>query len=121
MTQNNINKAYPALIRLSELRLPVKKARSLYTLIKKTEDHFQFAIAEERKYLNDAGGIENEDGTITFKTPEQFAQFQDRMAELKELIIEWDFQPVILTENEIGDQTISPSDIYNLEGFVSFE
>lgn len=121
MTQNKVNKAYPALMRLSELRLPVKKARGLYTLIKKTEEHFQFAVNEERKYITESNGIENEDGTITFKSPEQFAQFQEKMAELKELAIEWDIEPVVLTEKELGEQVISTSDIYNLEGFVSFE
>lgn len=121
MTQYKVNKAYPALIRLSEFKLPVKKAKGLYELTKKAEEHFQFAITEEHKYIEEFDGKENPDGTISFATQEGFGKYQEKMLELGELEIEWDIAPVSLSESDIGNQKISSSDINFLEGFVSFE
>lgn len=121
MTQHEVNKAYPALMRLSESRLPVKKARGLYEVTKKAEEHFQFAIAEERKYIVEFNGQERPDGTVSFASPEDFAKYQEKMTELNTLEVEWDIEPVVLTEAEIGEQPISPADIHSLEGFVTFE
>ena len=121
MTQYEINKAYAALMRLSEFRLPVKKARSLYEVTKKAEEHFQFAITEERKYIVEFNGQERPDGTVYFASQEDFGKYQEKIAELNNLEIEWDTNPVTLAESDIGDQTISSSDIHSLEGFVIFE
>lgn len=121
MTQFKVNKAYPALMRLSEFQLPVKKAKALYNITKKAEEHFQFALAEERKYIVEFNGTEKPDGTITFELQSDFAKYQEKMLELNDLEVEWEEIPIILTETEIGEQPISPSDIHFLEGFVSFE
>lgn len=121
MTQYEVNKAYPALMRLAEFRLPVKKARCLYEITKKAEEHFQFAIAEERKYIIEFKGQERPDGTVSFEKPELFGKYQKKIMELNNLEIEWDFKPIVLTESDVGEQTISTSDIHSLEGFVTFE
>lgn len=121
MTQYSVNKAYPALMHLSEFRLPIKKARSIYELTKEASNHFQFAVSEERKYISEFGGKENPDGTISFETQEGFGKYQEKIIELNELEIEWDVEPVVLNENDIKEQGISPADIHALEGFVVFE
>lgn len=121
MTQFKVNKAYPALMRLSELQLPVKKAKALYNITKRAEEHFQFALAEEHKYIAEFHGVEKPDGTITFESQENFAKYQEKMLELNDLEIEWEETPVVLSDDEIGDQPISSSDIHFLEGFVTFE
>lgn len=121
MTQKDINKAYTALMRLSDFRLPIKKAREIYTITKKAEEHFKFAIREERKYIEALGGVENADGTITFKSSENFEQFQKNICELNESEVDWNGEPVVITDTDIGEQTISPSDIRCLEAFISFE
>lgn len=121
MTQYKVNKAYPALVRLSECRLPVKKARDLYKMTKRAEEHFRFAVTEEQKYVAEFGGKENSNGTITFESPELFGKFQEKAVELSESVIEWDVDPIVITDSDIGGQTISSSDILNLEGFVTFE
>jgi len=121
MTQFKINKAYPALMRLSELKMPVKKAKGLYELTKKVEEHFQFAISEEHKYIAEFNGKENPDGTISFESQDGFGKYQEKMLELGELEIDWNIVPIIISENDIGTQSISSSDIYSLEDFVSFE
>jgi len=121
MKQYKINKAYPALMRLADFRLPINKARKLYDITNCLAEHFKFALSEERKYIEDCNGTSNDDGTVSFPSPEYFGQYQEKMIELNELEIDINIDPVILTESEIGNQTISISDIRNLEGFVSFE
>lgn len=121
MTQYKVNKAYPALNHLAEFRLPVKKARGIYSMMKMAEEYFQFAVQEENKYVTEFHGKPNPDGTITFESQEDFGKFQERLADLNNSEIEWEFEPVVLTEDDIGNQTITPSDIFYLEGFVAFE
>ncbi len=120
MTQYKVNKAYPALKRLGDLRLPIQKARLLYAVTKKAEDLFQFAVQEENKYISEYHGTLNQDGTVTFDSQENFGKFQDKLAELNDSEIEWDLSSVEITEDDIGQQGITAADIFNLEGFVSF-
>lgn len=121
MTQLQVNKAYPALMRLSEFRLPIKKARGLYEMIKKVEEHFEFAVSEERKYISEFNGQERPDGTVFFESSDDFHKYQEKMVELNNFEVEWNIEPIVLTEEEIKDQSISFSDIYCLENFVIFE
>lgn len=121
MKQNRINKSYPAMLRLCDLKLPIKKARAVYLAANKMKQHFDFALQEERKCVKEFGGTENLDGSINFESPIDFGKFQDRMAELNESEVEWDLEPVVITEADIGEQTISAADILSLEGFVTFE
>lgn len=121
MTQYEVTKAYPALMRLSEFRLPVKKARELYKITKQVVEHFQFALSEERKYISEFNGQERPDGSVSFNSSDDFDKYKAKMDELNALEVEWHNSPVILTEADIGEQPISPSDIRVLESFVTFE
>ena len=121
MKQNRINKAYPVLAKLSDLKLPIKKARELYGMTKKMSEHFEFALNEEKKYIETYGGTLSENGTISFASPEKFAEFQEKLIELNESEVDWKENAIFLTEEDIGEQTVSVSDLYRLEGFVHFE
>lgn len=121
MTQYKINRAYTALTQLINLKLPPKKALGIYKLAKCLEGYYEFALSEERKYINDFNGVICPDGTVSFKDPQEFASCQEKIAELNEMTVDVEFTPVVLQESDLGDQNISPVDIYNLEGLVSFE
>lgn len=121
MKQSSINRAYAALVKLVDYKLPVRKAFEIYKLTKAIEAQYQFAVSEERKYIDEFGGKINPDGTVSFETPEKFGAYQEKALALSEMDVEIDFTPVSLSVNDIGEQTISPVDIYNLEGFVSFD
>lgn len=121
MKQKEINKAYPAIMRLIEFKLPIQKARSVYNIMKKIREHFDFALVEEKKYVADCHGVMNQNGTVSFSNTEELDVFQKLITELNESAIEWSDKPVVLTDNDIGDQTISVADIQSLEGFVIFE
>lgn len=121
MTQYEVNKAYPALMRLSEFRLPVKKAYGIYKLMRAVEGAYQFALGEEKKYLVEYGGNIGEDGSIVFATPTDCAMFKDKVEELSNIDTDIEFEKVVLTESDLGEQMLTPGDIYNLEGFVIFD
>ncbi len=120
MKQERINKAYSSLLKLKEYSLPVKKAYAIYQLAASMESAYEFALAEERKYLEDFNGKLNENGTVTFPTPTDCAAFKDKVEELGNMEVDIAFEPVVLAETDLGSQTITPSDIANLEGFVAF-
>lgn len=121
MKQSKLNKAYPAILRLCDFKLPIKKARYIYTLSDQMRIHFEFALSEEKKCVAECEGTMNNDGTVSFKDKESFEKFQSRMSELNESEIEWSATPIVLSESDILDQLITATDIRDLEGFVSFE
>ncbi len=121
MKQERINRAYKSLSKLIEYNLPLKKARGIYKLMKAVEESYEFAANEERKYLSEYKGVIKEDNTITFETPTDCAAFQDKLAELHSMDVDIEIDTVVLTEQDFGEQTLMPVDIYNLEGFVIFE
>ena len=121
MKQISINKAYPAIMRLCEFKLPIKKARQIYRISNKMREHFEFAVAEEQKCATSCHGEYNPDGTVKFSNQEDFIQFQTRMDELNNSELDWCDDPIVLTDADIGNQDILVSDIRDLEGFVVFE
>lgn len=121
MKQEKINKAFPSLTKLKDLSMPVKKAREIYRLYVEMESAYNFALNEERKYLSEYHGTISSDGIIHFETPDACSAFQTKFDALVNSDIEFAIAPVILKEEDIGDQVLTPGDIYNLDGFVVFE
>lgn len=121
MRQEKVNRAYNSLSKLVEYNLPVKKAQGVYKLMKAVEEAYQFAANEERKYLSEYKGVIRDDNTISFETPTDCAAFQDKIEELNSIEVELEIEAVTLTEQDIGEQKLTPMDIYNLEGFILFE
>jgi len=121
MKQEKINRAFPSLVKMRDLNLPVKKARAIYKMYVAVEEAYNFASTEEQKYLEEFRGILTDEGTINFKTPEECAAFKEKFEELCHSDVDINIDPVVLTESDLGDQTLTPGDIYNLEGFVTFE
>ncbi len=121
MTQLEIVKAYEALQRLTDLSLPLAKARAIYSMVKKADEHFQFAVKEEGKYVTEFNGTLAEDGNVSFATADDMKGFSKKVEALNKSEVEWDIPPVTLTEKDLGSQIITPKDIAALEGFVNFE
>lgn len=120
MVQSKINKAYQALSKLSEMSLPIKKARLIYLMMREVERHFQFSVQEEKKLLDEFKGTVHEDGRVSFDDAEAYRGFQTRLMELVDSEVEWDLPPVVISENDLGSQSISASDMLALEDFVLF-
>lgn len=119
--QEKINKAFPSLAKLRDISLPIKKARAIYKMYVMMEEAYNFAANEEKKYLEEFGGVLDDDGSISFKTHEDCLAFKERLDELCDSEVELDLEAITLLEGDLGDQMLTPGDIYNLEGFVIFE
>lgn len=121
MKQSEINKSYNALVRLSQMRLPIKTAFSVYQLVKKIEEPYKFALEEEKKLINKYNAEVKENGIISFSSAEDKDSFQNELQELNQLDHDIEIEPIVIKIEDLGEQTITPSDIFALEGFVEFE
>ncbi|MBO7312291.1 MAG: hypothetical protein J6U82_05750 [Alistipes sp.] len=121
MKQEKINRAFPSLTKLRDINLPVKNSRAIYKLYVAAEDAYNFALGEEKKYLSEFNGTIAGDGSINFKTTEECLAFKEKFDELVNSDVELDIEVVTLSDNDLGEQMLTPGDIYNLEGFVIFE
>lgn len=121
MKQSEINKSYNALVRLSQVRLPIKTAFSVYQLVKKIEEPYKFAFEEEKKLINKYNAEVKENGIISFSSAEDKNSFQNELQELNQLDHDIEIEPIVIKIEDLGEQTITPSDILALEGFVEFE
>ena len=121
MKQSEINKSYNALVRLSQVRLPIKTAFSVYQLVKKIEEPYKFAFEEEKKLINKYNAEVKENGIISFSSAEDKNSFQNELQELNQLDHDIEIEPIVIKIEDLGEQTITPSDIFALEGFVEFE
>ena len=121
ITQAMVGRLYPAVARLTDARLPAKKAFQIYKLAKKFRDLYEFAISEEKKIVDSLSGMIGDDGMIKFANQEDYVKFQDSITELHQVDIDIEFEPVILTEDDIVNLNITAADISTLEEFVIFE
>ena len=121
MKQSEINKSYNALVRLSQVRLPIKTAFSVYQLVKKIEEPYKFALEEEKKLISKYNAEVKENGIISFSSAEDKNSFQNELQELNQLNHDIEIEPIVIKIEDLGEQTITPSDIFALEGFVEFE
>lgn len=126
MKQSEINKAYNSLLKLSELKLPYKKSRDIYKMLNLLKEHFQFYVREQQKIIAFyKGTIDGQ--TITFNegtNDERITTANKCFGELTQLTegeVEIEIQPVIITETDFDNQSISPVDFDNLNGFIIFE
>ena len=120
MTQTKINRAYLALGNVVNFDLPMKKAYGIFKLYKALEEQFDFSVSEEKKYISSLGGSIDLTGKIYFDSEEQWVKYREKMAELGDMDVEVKYEPVTLTEVDLGTQKVKPSDIFALDGFVTF-
>lgn len=120
MKQYQINKAYGSLQRLSSMQMPIRDSRNIYMLIKSLEDAYNFALEQEQKLMAKYRGQYMEDGSIMFPTPDETTGFRNEISELNMLESDVIFSPVEINCDAFGEQTLSPMDIANLDGFIEF-
>ena len=121
MKQYKINNAYPILAKIINFDLPIYKAKEIYLLIKKIEEHYKFALEHEKKIIKDCSGVIQDDGSIKFDTPENAQLFKQKSEELYNMEVDIDFSPIHLNYDDVRDQKLKPIDIFNLEDFIVFD
>lgn len=121
MKQSKINNAYGALTKLAHRQLPAKTAFYVYKLTKKVEEIYSFAVEQERKLIDKYHAEIQSDGMILFKNASDKESFQAEFAELNNLEHDIGTDPIVIKIDDLGEQTLSMSDIFALEDFITFE
>lgn len=121
MKQYQINKAYNALGRLANMQLPVRDSRNLYMLSKQLDDAYSFEVEQEKKLIEKYNGVLTGDGGVTFPSNDEAKKFSEDLAELNNLEVDVEFDPVVISCDAMDGQRISPFDVACLDGFVTFE
>ncbi len=121
MKQYQINRAYNALGRMANMQLPVRDSRNLYMLSKQLDDAYSFEVEQEKKLIEKYNGVLAGDGRVTFPNDDEAKKFSEELAELNDLEVDVEFDPVIISCDAMREQRISPFDVACLDGFVVFE
>jgi hypothetical protein len=119
MNIQQIFNAIPVIQKITNFKLPIKKAYIIYSLSKQINEYKSFFFQEERKLAESCNAEISEDGKLTFKSPEDQVKF---IQEHNEMFIQEleDFKAVDLKLDDLGDETLSPQDIMALEGVINF-
>lgn len=120
MKQFQINRAYGALRKLTDMELPIRESYLIATLIKKLEFNYEFELDREKKLLVKYHGKPNEKGGIDFKTEEDAIGFKKETVELNSMDVDLEIEPIELSFESFEEQHLKPSEILCLDGFVKF-
>lgn len=107
--------------KLSELRLPIKKAHQIFLMLKKFDESREFFMKEEKQIVANCNGAISEDGRITFPTVEDQNDFIIAHNEF----LQYDFdigenEIIELSFNDLSGIQLTPLEIMKLEGVINF-
>ena len=119
MTVQKMLNSLPLVERVMELKLPIKKAYSVYSLAKQINEKRDFFINEEKKLIEKFSAEVTEDGMINFKTVEERIQFQTEHAEFLNYEVEG-LAAIELSFDDVGEAEFTPMEIMTLEGVINF-
>ena len=126
MKYSQIINALKCINSVLQLRLPYPKARDIFKLSKRLTEENDFFGAEEIKLVREyAKKDQNGDpvvngGVITFPDIQNKQKYTVEIQKLLDMETDH-IEPVTLTADDIGDQTIQPDVIAKLDGIVIFE
>ena len=123
--------AYDILSKMSGMQFQARDAYRIFRLLKSLEPAYEFGVKREREMVGKYNGVVEQDGSIRFihgedaesqRTGEENMRgFVREINELHDMDIDCDFEPITLSYDAFGEQTITPREIALLDGFVSFE
>lgn len=119
MTIKNILNAATAIQKIMELKLPIKKAHAIYFLAKQINEQRDFFIKEEKKLIEKFNAEVDDQGLVTFKTPELKTGFLQEHNALKDFDI-LDIQPIELSFEDLDKAELAPTEIMQLEDVITF-
>ena len=120
MTYNDILRLYPALLELSRLRLPVRKAWILWQALTDVRARFEFYCAEEMKIAvkyaicSEGKPIMTKSGQITFSSDDRRKGYETEIAALKAGDAGNIEPPIEIKASELEGQTLSAETIGRL-------
>lgn len=108
----------PILQRMMELKLPIKKAYSIYSLAKQINEQREFFINEEKKLIERYSAETLENGSVKFKDEESQKKFIIEHNELMQYEI--DVKTIYLNFEDLKDSEFTPAELMQLEGAINF-
>lgn len=118
MTQGKLVSAYKVISNLYQQRLPLPIAYKLYKLKAALQPAWDFQVDAERKLIDEFKPIAQDDGRLKFVDADSAQAFDGRVKEV--LAMEYDIEVTPITLPMIDGLSITPIDIENLEGIVTF-
>lgn len=118
MTVQQMLNSLPILQRMMELKLPIKKAHSIYSLAKVINEQREFFIKEEKKLIEKFEAEVLEGGNIRFKSAESQRGFMEEHSALMKF--EVNAEVIDLSFEDLGNTEFTPVELMQLEGVVNF-
>ena len=115
----NIIKAQAPMQQITKLKLPIKenkKSRLIYKMALDIKEIVDYLQQEQFKIIEKYKGIFQQDGSVSFGN--------DKDGVNKNMDVEWNYDKITLSTESLGEAeefSLSPEEIYYLEGFVEFE
>ena len=110
--QYQVSRAYLALNRLNDARMPVPVACAIEALMSALKKHYDAELDAERKVLEKYGG--------SIKGG-KYSAYQKEIDAVLDLDVTVDVNPITIPCNDMQDVKISPADIRALAAFVKFK
>lgn len=128
MTYYKLIGCIEAIRQVSQLKLPIKKARDVYDTINAISGELDFYLAEENK-LAEQFGIKDDNGIVMREnnmplfdeTNDNRGLWEKAMHDLQFTESKYNSPPVIITDSELGTQVITVSWIESLKGIIEFK
>ena len=117
-TQEKALKAYTAIGKVRN-KVKGKAALALYKLKRELQVNIDYQVEEEKKLVEEYGGIINDRGFIEIQDADKRAEFAKAYAELNATECSIDSEPVTVNMDNCPDITLE--EIESLAGFVNFE
>lgn len=118
-TQKKAINAYRTIAKLSQQPMNSFTAYKMFKLKKALNDPFEFVSEQEKKFVDEIGGVINDEGRIVFKTVEDSEQYLKKRSELDETECDVNIKKTAFTLNELPD--LSVADMESLDEFVEWE
>ena len=127
----NIIKAQAPMQQITKLKLPIKenkKSRLIYKMALDIKEIVDYLQQEQFKIIEKYKGMFQQDGSVSFGNDKDGVDRANAcMAEiqaLENMDVEWNYDKITLSTESLGeadDFTLSPEEIFYLEGFIEFE
>ena len=109
----------PTLQRIMELKLPIKKAYSIYSLAKVINEQREFFINEENKLIEACKVEVLPEGGLRFDSTENQNKFIEEHEALMNYEIE--LESITLNFDDLKEAKFTAKELITLEGIINFE
>lgn len=127
----NIIKAQAPIHYMAKMKLPIKenkKSRAIFKMVLAIDEFAAYIKEEETKIIEKYKGVIQSDGSIQFGNDQDGVNRANlcvkEIAEFENSDVDWNYEVVRLSEESLADASdfsLSPEEIFYLEGFIEFE